>query len=1169
MNCEEAKSLLTKYLLGDLDEAQASAVRAHLKKCDICSAEAAEIQPTLDLLREALSDTEPAPARLDVDRHGLIYAEEPRGMGRIIDFVSRDYPAVRRLASVLVICLLIGLLAAISIPSFVKARHTAKSSASINSLRMVDAAIEMYKADNAGAAPASVSDISGYMKEGKVVGPLSGEELTYDFSVYGNGVGIVAVDKGAEGSAVLYGDGRIEYEKASKEKDGLFASRNKQEAYAVPKGSGNSTVLSVQMARPKRKRNADSSETVTYGVPDLSDVDVDGAMDEATTVTYAGKAGKMGKGSSSGAVGGWVGDQLPEVEEVAPADVPAIEPSPVVEPPPGQTEEAASGPIPQPASLDGVPATKSPAIVRGVEHRRQSAVGIEALERKPAPAEPAMPASAPVVTATMPAEEVGLAGDVVNGIAPSYTYSGSAAAAGGAAEDAKQSGEKTRVASGRGKIAVIHGGGAGSADGDADARILQGKEALKQRKLVEASELELSLGSKGFSGESEIGGRAAKKEDVSLREAEGLPADTRAAADRFYVSEPESRARKEAAAKDTLTEQKARENTRTDAVADDSIAEAPAWNEADEGRDKSFAEKIPLIGGLFKRSEAPAKPVAAAPTPAVVTTDEGVPVEVAKDLQVVEEDAEVALSEKSMPAPEAKKEANKGEEDGKTGQDVPDAGRLVNGPADAPLPGQQVDKLIVDERKAPEAPKPDDEDKTGTRFIAYGVNPVINVSENSFSTFSIDVDTASYTLTRNYIIGGQLPPAESVRTEEIVNFFDYAYKAPEQMTFAVYAEAAPSKFGRGQHLLKIGVKGKRIGREEERPAVLTFLIDTSGSMEKPDRIGLVKKSLRMLVEKLSDNDRVSIIQYDSRARLVLAHTPAKERQKIIETIDGLQCSGSTDLEQGIDKAYETAARGFVSKGENRVLILSDGVANLGSLDAETMLAKVEKYRKQGIYCSVFGLGMGTYDDVMLETLANRGDGTYAYLDSEEEAKRLFVDDLSATLNTIAKDVKIQVEFNRNLVKTFRQLGYENRQLTKEQFRDDTVDAGEVGSGQSVTALYELEMIKAVSKRLGPEPAATVRVRYRRTDNDAVEEIEVPVTFKDFVNDFNQADARFRLAACAAEFAEILRGSPYAQGSEYSDVSAALRPVALELNLDQRVQEFLRLTTSAPGMARGQ
>ena len=338
-------------------------------------------------------------------------------------------------------------------------------------------------------------------------------------------------------------------------------------------------------------------------------------------------------------------------------------------------------------------------------------------------------------------------------------------------------------------------------------------------------------------------------------------------------------------------------------------------------------------------------------------------------------------------------------------------------------------------------------------------------------------------------------------------------------------------------------------------------------------VSRVKKSLKMLVNKLGAEDLVSIVQYDSRARLVLSHTAAGKKKKINAAIDSMQCSGSTNLEQGMNKAYETAAKGFISKGENRVLILSDGVANLGDLDAEALLAKVGKYRKQGIYCSVFGVGMGTYDDVMLETLANKGDGTYAYLDSEEEAKRLFVDDLAATLNTIARDVKIQVEFNRNLVKTYRQLGYENRQLTKEQFRDNTVDAGEVGSGQSVTALYEIGMQKVISKqissrRLMSDPIATVRVRYRRSDNDAVEEIEIPVTFKDFVNDFNKADARFRLAACAAEYSEILRGSPYAKGSDYRDVSKALAPVALELDLDQRVQGFLQLTTSAPGMARG-
>ncbi|MBT3194499.1 MAG: DUF3520 domain-containing protein [Verrucomicrobia bacterium] len=459
------------------------------------------------------------------------------------------------------------------------------------------------------------------------------------------------------------------------------------------------------------------------------------------------------------------------------------------------------------------------------------------------------------------------------------------------------------------------------------------------------------------------------------------------------------------------------------------------------------------------------------------------------------------------------------------------------------------------------------------RFKAFGVNPFVAVADQAFSTFAIDVDTAAYTLGRNYLKQGYLPPAESVRTEEYVNFFDYAYKAPARDTFTVYTDVAPSTFGRGQHLLKIGVKGRRLGREEQRQASLTFLIDTSGSMNQTDRLGLVQKSLGLLVNEMNADDRVAIVQYGSHARLVLEHTPISDKEAILKAINSLQCGGSTNLEEGMHRAYALAAANFVPKGENRVLLLSDGVANLGSGAAEDILEKVDAFRRQGITCSVFGFGMGTYDDVMLETLANKGDGAYAFIDSESEARRVFIDDLSATLNTIAADVKIQVEYNPAFVARYRQLGYENRQLRKEDFRNDAVDAGEVGSGQSVTALYELELASAMKaprrhSGVATDVIATVRVRYRRIDTGAVEEIEHRVRQQNVLPRFADASPRFKLAAGVAEFSEILRGSPFAKGSTPEDVANMIRPAALELTLDHHVQEFLRLVQGASGMSRG-
>jgi Ca-activated chloride channel family protein len=451
---------------------------------------------------------------------------------------------------------------------------------------------------------------------------------------------------------------------------------------------------------------------------------------------------------------------------------------------------------------------------------------------------------------------------------------------------------------------------------------------------------------------------------------------------------------------------------------------------------------------------------------------------------------------------------------------------------------------------------------TGIVFKAFGVNPVVETKKNAFSTFSIDVDTASYTLARNYMLKGFLPPAESVRTEEFVNFFDYAYKAPVNKTFAIYTECAPTPFGRGLNLLKIGVEGKHLGREQERRSVLTLLIDTSGSMSTPDRIGLLRRSLRMLIDTLHPDDTVAIVQYDSHARLVLDQTVVSEKAKILAALDSLQTSGSTNLEEGMREAYRIAARRFKPGASNRVLLLSDGVANLGSTEAPQILKDMEQYRKQGIFCSVFGFGIGTYNDDMLQTLADKGDGTYAFIDSAEEAKRVFVDEIGATLNVVASDTKIQVEFNPDRVKSFRQLGYENRQLKKEEFRNDSVDAGEVGSGQSVTALYELEL-----HGRNDQPVGVVRVRYRDTATGKVEEFEKPIQASDVTRTFEETGARFKLAAAVAELSEILRGSDYARGSSYADVAAVLRPAALELNLDSLVQELLGLLQSAGSMPR--
>lgn len=450
-------------------------------------------------------------------------------------------------------------------------------------------------------------------------------------------------------------------------------------------------------------------------------------------------------------------------------------------------------------------------------------------------------------------------------------------------------------------------------------------------------------------------------------------------------------------------------------------------------------------------------------------------------------------------------------------------------------------------------------------------NPVVETAEQPLSTFAIDVDTAAYALVRQSLLDGRLPDPGLVRTEEIVNAFDYGDHAPEHATFRIFAEGAPAPFAPGRHLVRLGIKGRRLGREEQRPAMLTFLVDASGSMAQPDRIGFVRQALAELTAQLGPADRVQLVSFNETARVVLDATEAARRDEILAAFDRIQPTGPTNLERGMNLAYHQAIGTFQPGAENRVVLVSDGVANLGTGDASDILGQIDAARRQGITLSVFGVGRGTYNDRMLEQLANRGDGTYRFLDSPHEIRRAFVDDLAATLYTIASDVKIQVEWNPATVVRYRQLGYENRALTAQQFRDDSVDAGEVGSGQAVTALYEVELgaVQAGQARAALSDAAlgTVRVRYRPVGGGPVEEIAQAILPTDLAASVHDTRPAFRVAVAAAAFAERLRQSPHAAQVRFDAVADLLRPAALELSLDTRIAELVRLVEAAAALTR--
>ena len=445
-----------------------------------------------------------------------------------------------------------------------------------------------------------------------------------------------------------------------------------------------------------------------------------------------------------------------------------------------------------------------------------------------------------------------------------------------------------------------------------------------------------------------------------------------------------------------------------------------------------------------------------------------------------------------------------------------------------------------------------------SNFRALPVNPWELTEKDAQSTFALDTDSASYTLSRRYIRAGYRPPAGAVRMEEFVNAFDYHYPAQSEQTFTVHADAAPAPFaapGQATALLKIGVKGKVVGRDGRKPRHLGFLGDASGSMAREDRLPLVQYARGQLVRQLQAGDRVSLITYGTEATLRLEAAPAAQADQVIAAVQAVQPTGSTNLLAGMEKAYQIAARHFRGGQVNRVILCSDGVANIGETQAEHMLDRVDAYRRQGITLTVAGFGMGGLNDALLEQLANSGDGNYLFVDSRREAYRAFVTDMTATLQVIARDAKIQVEFNPQRVRRYRLIGYENRDIADRDFRNDAIDAGEVGSGQSATALYELELIGPMRSAERQPPLGTVFVRYRNADTNAVEEISRLLSSDLLCDRTPRSDPRFFEAAGAAAFAEVLRGSPHARDVNLDRVLRVLEEVAAALPLDRQVAEL--------------
>ena len=447
-------------------------------------------------------------------------------------------------------------------------------------------------------------------------------------------------------------------------------------------------------------------------------------------------------------------------------------------------------------------------------------------------------------------------------------------------------------------------------------------------------------------------------------------------------------------------------------------------------------------------------------------------------------------------------------------------------------------------------------------FRAAVLNEFVKTTEDRLSTFGLDVDTGSYTVARRYLRDGHLPPREAIRVEEFVNYFSYGDPPPVRGDFALRAEGAASIFTEAArtYLVRFNLRAREVKAENRKPAVLTFVVDISGSMDEGNRLGLVKQSLGLLLDQLRKDDRVGLVVYGSEARVVLE--PTSDRELLRQAIDGLAVDGATNAEAGIRLGYDVAGRSFRPGAINRILLCSDGVANVGASGPEEILEHIQREAKRGIELTTLGFGMGNYNDVLMEQLANKGNGRYAYLDDLDESRRVLVEELTGTLQTIAEDAKAQVEFYPGAVSRWRLIGYENRAIADERFRDNTVDAGEIGAGHSVTVLYEVELTpRAMEQSAGK--IASLHLRYRVPVTGELRETVRDLRPADLAADWKDASPGFRLASLVVEFAETLRGSSHA-----GDLRLILRRaqrVVGELKDHPRaadIAEFVRLVETA-------
>ena len=462
-------------------------------------------------------------------------------------------------------------------------------------------------------------------------------------------------------------------------------------------------------------------------------------------------------------------------------------------------------------------------------------------------------------------------------------------------------------------------------------------------------------------------------------------------------------------------------------------------------------------------------------------------------------------------------------------------------------------------------------------------NPVVRVTDQSTSTFSIDVDTAAYSNVRRFLNTGQLPPADAVRIEEMLNYFSYDYPSPDttDTPFAIHTELGASPWNKNTHLLHIGLKGYEVEPDKRPAANLVFLLDVSGSMAADNKLGLLKASINMLSRELNETDRVSVVVYAGASGVVLEPTAGDDHKTIAHALNQLQAGGSTNGQAGIELAYNLAEKSMTADSTNRIILATDGDFNVGIANIDSLKKLIETKRQSGIALTTLGFGTGNYNDHLMEQLANVGNGSYAYIDTLNEARKVLSEEITSTLLTIAKDVKVQIEFNPAHVSEYRLLGYVNRRLANEDFANDKVDAGEIGAGHTVTALYEIALKGDGGEwhsesRYQPGNADTpftpslndeiaqIRLRYKQPDKSKSQLVQRIVQRANAVSELTNTSANFQFSAAIAGFGQLLRQSKYLVDFNYADVSDLANAARGADNFGYRT-EFVQLVNLAENL----